>query len=163
MNVTGAGGISVYDHQQGDGTLGTLVDLPSKAQTLSDDESFSVGFDFLRNPGQEGQQIAAYQDNTSYEVSDAPPTYYSILQGVGLTAGSAGSNSWGSPVLVANGYYQGSAGSLTVDANTDDITTVPATLPTPTPSGVGYPAGTVASVDGAAGPSADGTNTINIS
>ena len=135
FNITGDGNVVYY----ADLTHKTAISLPSTAENDDNSDQIPTGFELKKSTGSGGLNIAAYQDNTSYQLiegADAAEDQTSILTGVGITAGSTeddnggSTNSWSFPVKVATGFYMGNSGDLIVSGSAVNFDALPASIPT---------------------------------
>jgi MYXO-CTERM domain-containing protein len=126
LNVVPTGGISIVDIQDGsvmDNYTGmsaqTQMDVPGGAVTTGK----NGGFLLLNTAGLNGMGLAAAQNPTSvtsWLVGGV--RYYSVLAGIGKTAGSTPAGlAWDVPFLIAEGYYydNGKGGTLEAQQTSD--------------------------------------------
>jgi len=148
VDVIGDSGITILD---GDGTLGndfTTLDMPTGTPT---GVAGGSGFNQFISAGDHGVGITALQNVFKY-TRNSGSTLFNILQNVGINAGTNSNGAtWAQPVLVADGFYVGTSGNLTVSVPVlADITLLPVVQGTITATNPA-PYGVVATVAGSNG------------
>jgi hypothetical protein len=125
------------------GSGGVTVDSSINDMPLGGTLTFPIGFSVQRSDGTAGVAIEGAQSNSYRSGTGSQTGNNNVLTGVAMPPPVSASPtqygvSWNNPTLLGEGTYTGNTGVLTLTSSGGLTAFLPATLPTPTSSGVSF-------------------------